>query len=180
MSFTTPSNLIQGPASLFHGAFGVTEPAALTDAFATGWTDLGGTKEGLTLGVNDTFQTLTVDQVLEAVESRRTERVLTIKTSLAEATLENWARALNEAPASAVVSGSFEPSGSFVPTYSALGFNGIAPGGFLRRGILRKCVMNAAFESAYKKDGMTLIPVTFAGHWVSASIRPLKLSDATS
>ena len=179
MSFTTPSNLIQGPASLFHGALGVTEPATIATAFGAGWTDLGGTKEGMTLGVNDTFQTLSVDQVLEAVESRRTERVLTIKTSLAEATLENWARALNQAVAD-VVSNVFEPSGSFVPTYSAIGFDGIAPGGFRRRGILRKCVMNAAIESAYKKDGMTLIPVTFSGLWVSASVRPLKLSDATS
>lgn len=175
----TGSNLIQGPATLFHGVFGVTEPATIADAFATGWTDLGGTKEGLTIGVNDTYMTLTVDQVLEAVESRRTERVLTIKTSLAEATLDNWARSLND-PVATVSGSAYEPLGGFVPTYSALGFDGIAPGGFKRRGILRKCVMNAAIESAYKKDGQTLIPVTFSGHWVSPSIRPFKLLDATS
>ena len=32
---------------------------------------------------------------------------------------------------------------------------------------------------AYKKDGQTLIPVTLTGHWVSASVRPFIITDAT-
>lgn len=176
----TTTNLLQGPASLWWGAFGVTEPAALTDAFGVGWTDLGGTKEGVSLTIADEYSVLDVDQLIEEVERRRIKRVLSIKTSLAEATLENLARAINNTqPASSELTPDTGTT-AYKPAYSAIGLEGLAPGGFKRRFILRKALSTESVELAHKKDGQTLIPVTFTGHYVSNSIKQFYLKDATS
>lgn len=175
----TSTNLIQGPATLYAGAFGVTEPAAVGTAPGAGWDDLGGTKDGVELNIADTYSELTVDQVIYDVERRRIARKVSIKTVLAEATLENLARATNNtAPASDVLTGD-DGLTAFSPAYQAVLLDGIAPGGFRRRVIVRKVLATEAVGTAYKKDGMTLVPVTFMGHWVSTSIAPYVITDAT-
>lgn len=174
----TTTNLIQGPATLYWAPFGSTEPATVATAPAAPWVDLGGTKDGVSLIINDTYSVLTVDQVVEEVDRRRTNRVLQIKTSLAEATLENLAHAINNtAPAAAALT---LDSGlaAFAPVHGAYLLDGIAPGGFRRRIILRRALSTDSVETAYKKDGMTLLPVTFSGHYVSASIKALAITDA--
>jgi hypothetical protein len=174
------TNLIQGPATLYYAPFGTTEPATIATAPASPWVDLGGTSGGATLNINDTYSVLSVDQIVAEVERRRTNRVVTIATSLAEATLENLARAVNNtAPASDVLELDDGPA-AFNPEYGAILLDGIAPGGFRRRAILRKVLATEAVGTAYQKAGQTLIPVTFTGHWVSASIRMLKVTDATA
>lgn len=174
----TATNLIQGPASLYWGAFGATEPVDIDTAPAgPAWTDLGGTKDGIELAIADEYAVLSVDQIVYEVGRTRTNRVLTIKTQLAEATLENLARAVNNtAPAAGVLTLDDGVAG-FLPAYGALLMDGIAPGGLRRRAILRKVLGTDSVATAYKKDGQTLIPVTFTGHWVSASIRPLEVED---
>lgn len=173
----TTTNLIQGPATLYHGAFGVTEPADIDTAPGVGWTDCGATDGGIMVSVNDTYSALIVDQVPMEVERRRTLRVVTLKTVLAEATLENLARALaNTAPSS----GLFELDDdldAFNPDYSALLLDGIAPAGLRRRFIVRKCLPTEAVETAYKKDGKAMFPVTWHGHWVSSAIKPFDIDD---
>lgn len=174
----TASNLIQGPAVLYHAPFGSTEPLTIDLTPASPWVDLGGTKDGVELAIADEYSVLSVDQIIYEVGRRRTNRVLTIKTQLAEATLENLARAINN---TAPASGALELDdglGAFDPDHGAILLDGIAPGGFRRRAILRKTLSTDSMASAYKKDGQTLIPVTFTGHWVSASIRPLRVEDA--
>lgn len=171
------SNLIQGPATLYWAPFGSTEPATIATTPATPWVDLGGTKEGLELVDASTFVQLGVDQLTMAPESRRTDRVVTVKTSLAEATLANLARATaNSAPVSNVL----EPDdglSAFKPDYGAIIFDGFAPGGKRRRGIFRKVLSTDSVSMAYKKDGQTLIPVTFMVHWISNVIKAFKIED---
>jgi len=175
----TSTNLIQGPASLYHAPFGSAEPLTIAAAIEAPWIDLGGTKDGVEMTIADEYAVLEVDQIIYEVGRTRTKRVLTIKTNLAEATLENLARAINNtAPAANVLEGD-DGIAAFLPDYGAILLEGIAPGGFPRRAIFRKVLQTDAVSSAYKKDGQTLIPVTFAGHWVSPSIRPFKIEDAT-
>lgn len=173
------SNLIQGPATLYIAPFGTAEPATIATNPATGWVDVGGTKDGIELAVADEWAKLTVDQVLYDIESRRTGRAVTLKTSLAEATLDNLAIAIaNTAPAANVLTAD-DGLSAFAPSYRAALLDGIAPGGFRRRIIVRKVISTDSVAMAYKKDGQTLIPITLTGHWVSASIRPFVITDAT-
>ena len=173
------TNLIQGPATVYRAPFGTVEPATIDAAPGVGWTDVGGTKGGLELNIASEWADLTVDQILDVIERRRTGRTVTAKTSLAEATLENLAAAIgNTAPAADVLE---LDSGldAFAPDYDALLIDGIAPGGFRRRIIIRKTLSTDAVGVAYKKDDQTVIPVTWSLHWVSASISPLKIEDAS-
>lgn len=176
----TTSNLIQGPAVLYTGIFGATEPATIAAAPATGWTDVGGTKDGLELTIADEYGVLDVDQEIHEMGRRRIKRVVTAKTSLAEATLANLAIAIaNSAPVTNVMEGDIGVA-AFAPAYQALLIDGIAPGGFKRRIILRRTLPTDSVGVAYKKDGQTLIPVTWTAHFVSASIKPWKVEDATA
>lgn len=173
----TSTNLIQGPATLYAGAFGAEEPATVDTAPGGDWVDVGGTREGIELIVEKSYAVLSVDQVIDEVGRTVTSRVVKVKTTLAEATLANLARSINE---TAPVSGVFTPDGglaAFTPAYQALLIDGIAPGGLRRRIIVRKVLSVDSVGTAYKKDGMTVIPVTFTAHWVSPSIEPFVIED---
>lgn len=54
----------------------------------TGWTDLGATKTGIQITVNNAEETFDVDQVLGDIESAPTSWEVSVGTQLAEATLE--------------------------------------------------------------------------------------------
>lgn len=176
------TNLIQGPASLYAAPFGTAEPATISTAPGAGWDDLGGTKEGITLNIEQTFADLTVDQIIDVIARKRTGRNITIATSLAEPTLDNLALAMNNTgPTSDVLElDNGDAAAAFSPAYGAVLLDGIAPGGFRRRIILRKTLQTGNIAMAYTKDGQTVIPVTFSLHWVSASIKPFKIEDATA
>lgn len=174
----TSTNLIQGPATLYAAPFGTTEPATVDTAPTGDWVDLGGTKDGVEIIIAKSYAVLTVDQIVDEVGRTVTERRVSIKTALAEATLANLARVVNE---SAPTAGVFTPDtglAAFTPDYQAVLLDGIAPGGFRRRVIVRKVLSVESVGTAYKKDGQTLFPVTFAGHWVSPSIAPYVVTDA--
>lgn len=174
----TSTNLIQGPATLYIAPFGTVEPSTVDTAPAGDWVDVGGTREGVELIIAKSYAVLSVDQIVDEIGRTVTERKVSVKTVLAEATLANLSRVLNEtAPAARV----FTPDtglDAFTPIYGALILDGIAPGGVRRRITLRKTLAIDSVGSAYKKDGMTLLPVTFAAHWVSTSIPPFKVEDA--
>lgn len=180
----TSTNLLQGPATLYWGTFGATEPATLTTAPATPWVDLGGTNDGLELEVADEYSQLSVDQLLMAPESRRTGRAVSLKTNLAEVTAENFARAINNSqPVTATGTKTLtldDGLAAFQPAYSAILFDGYAPGGFRRRVIIRKTLQTDSTAQSYKKDDQTLLPVTFMAHWVSASVSAMVWTDGTA
>ncbi|MEU1309508.1 hypothetical protein ABZ419_11520 [Streptomyces cinnamoneus] len=185
----TTTNLVQGPATLYSGAFGATEPAD-TAVNATppssSWTDVGGTQDGVKLSIDQNYTELEVDQIVDRVGSRLTKRDFMVETSLAEVTLTNLSLSLNGGT-SASGSGyaSFEPSfatSATQPTYKALIIDGWAPGtsAYTRRAIIRKVLSVDAVEIGATKDKMTLFAVKFAGHYVSSSIAPIHIVDQTS
>lgn len=183
----TPTNLIQGPATLYRGAFGAAEPADAainTTPQASAWTDMGGTQGGVTLTVAREYATLTVDQLVDTPERRMTSRDSSIKTNLAEATLDNLAVSLNEsAPTTGAGFKYFElteTTAATQATYIALLFDGFAPSSFRRRVIGRRMLSIAEVGVGYTKDNQTVYPVEWHAHYVSSAIRTVKITDQTS
>lgn len=182
----TPSNLVQGPAVLYYGAYQASEPAdsAVGTAPSSGsWTDLGATDEGLTLMVNREFSELTVDQIAGIAETRLTKVDPQVKTNLAEATLANFSKAMNGG--TVTTSGSYatydpsETEADFTPTYFALIVDGWAPGSSKRRRvILRKCLFIENIEAKWAKDGKFMYPVTIRAHYISSSTKTFHIVDA--
>lgn len=187
----TVTNLVQGPATLYTGAFGATEPAETAVGIAAdpggpAWTDMGGTDGGVDMEVAQTFSELEVDQVIDRVGSRATKRDMSVKTSLAEPTLENWAVAMNAGSVtSATGVKTLDPvsdTSITQPNYRALLLDawaaGVKANGSPRRRILvRKVLSTAGIGSSYTKEKKTLIPITWMAHYVTSSIKPFRIVD---
>ncbi|GAA3230678.1 hypothetical protein GCM10017691_23850 [Pseudonocardia petroleophila] len=178
------TNLTQGPGTLYHGAVGAVEPldTAIGDAPDDAvWTDVGGTRDGISLTIAQEYSELEVDQIVDVPGRRLTKRDMSLVTNLAEPTLDNLALTLN---AGLVTSGSgfksYEPSAdtsATQPNYCALLMDGFAAGGLRRRVIVRKGLSTNNVEFAYKKDEQTVFSVTFSAHYVSPSVKPFKIVD---
>lgn len=183
------TNLISGPGELYWGAFGAAEPADTatgTAPTAPDWTDVGATSDGVTMTVAREFFRLTMDQAVDSPGRRVTERDVTISTNLAEITLENLALALGQSQDTVTTGTGFKAmdlegdDAGAEPDYFALLFRGRAPGGFRRMVIGRKMLSTEEVETAYKKGEQTFYPVSFAAHWVSPSVRPVRWVDGTA
>lgn len=174
----TPSNVLQGPADIFIGAFGATEPATTSAVIdSTVWTFVGATDGGATLTLKQTYSKKVVDQVALPVGSTLSAQELTVATSLAEATLANIRRVLNDTATGT----SFELNSEIAntePTYAAVLLQGRAPAGNPRNVIVRRALSTADLAMAWKKDGMTVLPITFEGYYVSKSVKAFKVDDA--
>lgn len=174
----TPSNVLQGPAEIFTGNFGATEPAnAAAVIDSTQWTFVGATDGGATVTVSQTYSNMVIDQVALPVGTRLTGQSVELATTLAEATLASLKRALNDTTTTGTT---FELNSQIAnadPTYSAILLKGLAPGGTPRLVIVRRALSTANVAMAFKKDGMTVIPVTFSGFYVSQSISAFKIDD---
>jgi hypothetical protein len=182
----TAANLIMGPGVFYMGDFGEIEPAdADVDTVpGAGWDDLGGTLGGVTLNVNQEYKQLEVDQIVDVVGSRLVKRAMILATQLAEATLDNLARSLNNpTPTPGVGFTKFEPpndNSATQPLYRAFIFDGFAPSGFRRRVIGRKVLSTEPTETPYSKDGQTIFKVSFMCHFVSDAIKPFAVIDQTA
>lgn len=188
----TATNLIQGPGELYTGSFGATEPAdsaVNASPSASVWTDVGATKDGVTLNVSLEYAELEVDQIVDTPERRLTKRDFQVATNLAEPTLENLALVLNGGTVtSSAAYKTYDPAddnAATQPTYKALLFRGYAPrtaaSATMRRNVIARKVLSVeAVEAPYKKDDQTVFPVTFAAHWVSSSIKPFRVIDQLS
>jgi hypothetical protein len=185
----TVANLTMGPGTLYVGTFGAAEPAdtAVNSSPQTSaWSDMGGTQGGIQFSLNLTYTDLDVDQIVDVPGSRLTKREIVVTTNLAEATLTNLMYGVNSnstTPTTGVGFASYEPpfdTSATQPTYRAFLLDGIAPGGFRRRLILRRALSKANIAMAFSKDGQTVIPVEFHGFFVSNSIAPYKVVDATA
>lgn len=178
------SNLVQGPATLYIGAFEATEPtsASATPASAA-WTDLGGTMGGAEIAINQEYKALEVDQVVDIPGRRLVSRDIQVKTQLAEPTLNNLLYALNDGTtATGADTNTYEPdfaSSATQPTYRALIIDGWAPGdaALKRKVIVRRVLSIDNVTLAYKKDEQSVFTVTFAGHYVSDSVASFKILD---
>jgi hypothetical protein len=183
----TVLNLTAGPGDLYTGAFSATEPADSavgTPPASAAWTHLGGTQDGVSLEISQEYLVLEVDQIVDRAASRLQSRKVQIKTNLAEPTLTALEVALNGGTVSASSGYStYDPAddtSATQPTYKALILDGWAPGADKqRRIVVRKILSIENVETAYKKDGQTVFPVTFVGHYVSSTIKPFRVIDET-
>lgn len=191
MATVTVTNLIQGPGTLYLGDYSATaanEPAASainTSPAASAWTDLGGTKDGVTIEVAREYAELAVDQIIDVPDRRQTKREVTLATNLAEVTLENLALACNEEADTAVTTGSgykeYSPDENpFMPNFKALIFDGYAPQAYRRRVCARRILSVDPVATAYKKDDQAVYTVKWATHYVSSAVRPYRIIDQTS
>lgn len=179
------TNLVQGPARVYYGAYGATEPADSAVGSAPSsptWTDLGATEEGLTLTTNREHSKRNVDQVLWPVDSIPTDVDVQFKTSLAEATLTNLSYALNSGTVTTSASyETYDPDYSeldFQPTYYALIFDGPAPGSSKRRRVIARRVLAIdTVESKYVKDAGLVYTVTWRAHYIDSSTAPIHYVD---
>jgi hypothetical protein len=81
----TITNLIEGPAQMWVGVFGTTEPTGNGVAVGAGWVDVGGTDGGVNAEIQQTYDRMTVDQVAGGVDARLVDQISKIGTNLAEA-----------------------------------------------------------------------------------------------
>ena len=188
-------NLVQGPATVYIGDFGATEPANAavnTTPQASAWTDVGGTTDGCEISINQEYKELEVDQGVDIPGRRLVKRDMSVKTNLAEPTLQNLLYALNDVNGGSLgasgtgFSGYYEPAftdSATQPTYRAVILHGWAPGSGAnnqskrRMVILRKVLSSDNVEFAYKKEDQTVFSVTWSVHYVSNSIAPFKIVD---
>lgn len=185
------TNLLVGAGSVWKAPFGTVEGAEATPlpAPVSPWVDYGGTDGGVTINVTREYFRLRVDQLVMSPGRRLTELDVELATALAEPTLENWKDALAEAAGTIVTAGAgatttkgmdidgpADPTDD--PTYLAVLFRGKAPNGRKRHVVIRKALSIADdMESEYKKDDQTFIPVTFGAHWVSSSVKAVRVVD---
>lgn len=185
-----PGNLAGGPATLYSGAYSATAALEPSDAQVNGtpaasaWTDAGGTLGGLTLNYTQKFLELTVDQITEVCERRKTNTEVSIDTQLAEITAANMALAIGTGTLTTGANfASFDPGDSvagLAPTYKAFVMDGQGPSGFKRRVFLRKAISTANVKEMFALDKQNVVPVTFTAHYVSSTVRSWRYVDQTS
>lgn len=182
------TNLALGPGTLYTGVFGAVEPldtAVATTPDATAWPDVGGTKDGVSIAINQEFTELDVDQIVDVVGRRMTKRDLTMQTNMAEVTLENLVTANNGGTIAIGGTGatafkSYVPSNdtsATQPVYKALVMDAFGPNSKRRRLLVRRVLSTSNLEFAYKENEQTVYTTTFAAHFVSSSITPFKIVD---
>lgn len=195
MGNITVNNLVLGPAHLYVGAFGSTEPAdsavtpsgTSTPPATPPWYDVGGTDGGVTFEADTTYTDLQVDQVIMPVGARLTGLAMQVTTKMSEMTLTNLQTALNSITTTSSGSG-YETSDIVVgtaatqPTYAALIIDGWAPmlstgQPALRRVIVRKVLSKAKVQFMFDKKTQQSLDVTLDAYYVSSSVNPVHVID---
>lgn len=93
---TSPFEIIAGPADVYIAATGETFPDVDVDP-AGGWLSLGETEGGVKVTHNQSIEMLYTDQNTGPRKAIRSQEGLSIEFSLAELTLETYAKAMNDA-----------------------------------------------------------------------------------
>ena len=191
----TPFNICQGPATLYTGLFGATEPAdsAVGSAPSSSvWTDVGGIMDGssVLLEVDLTYTDQGVDQLVDAVGARLTKRTVQLTAALEELTLQNMLLAQNQLGTITTASGysTYDPStatSATQPSYTALIIDGWAPTlpagtAMRRRIILRKALSSSKLDLEYEKSKPGVFNCTWTGYYVSATVPMWHVVDQTS
>ncbi|GAB3115706.1 hypothetical protein GCM10027160_23450 [Streptomyces calidiresistens] len=184
------TEILAGPGQLWYGRYGVATMPDPEDVgkpllAADGWTDAGATDGGLTQTVNQSTFAMRVDQVPDAVGYRITERDIQVSTNIAQASLWNLAIALNHDPEEFITEGTgykrlaLKPGqDGMLPDELTVVVAGWAPGGNLGRwAMLHRVTSIENVESAWVKDGMHLVPVTFGAMFVDSETPPVEWID---
>lgn len=189
-------NTVRGPARIWAGVLGATEPAQTNAALiadpATGWTFVGATQGGASWEDDQTVTGTRADQVIDEIGGRVTARKTMATFSLLEETLANLALLLNRfgtttQPASGI---SVYDPGQFtagdIPTYSAILIDGWAPqvagGGKARRRVIFRKVLNTSSKVTQEYDPTkdALLAASFQCYYVTSTISPYIVMDQTS
>lgn len=180
------SNIIQGPADIYVGAFGATEPAETLIALQTKptsptWRDAGATTESVDITFVNSTSEIEVQQAVEIVGRRVTRREVTVETSMAETTLDNLNDLLTGSSYAPVVDGvnKFEPASGLDsnPVFKAVILDGLGKNYLRRRLILRKVMNTDDVEYAYDKEEVSVFSVSLSTHFVSSSIKSWALYE---
>lgn len=182
------NNIVQGPAYFYVAAFGSTEPADSAATVAGGppggaFVDAGFTETAVVIEEDQTWTDLKVQQVAMAVGARLTDYVVTIKTQMAEISVNNLTTALNGLT-TVTVSSSYTTVDRVVtnsatqPNYACVIVDGwgptLATGQPARwRHTIRKIVSKPKIQRNYELTKKTVYDVTLQGYWVSSSISPV-------
>lgn len=189
MGIVTPGNAAMGPGTLYVADFGATEPdgdhtGVYTTPSAVYWTDVGGTLGGLRLKLGQEIKDLEFDQIVMPVDGRITKQEFVFEAKLAEITLANLVIAMNGGTLTSELGlTTYEPDlsdSSNTPDYKALIFDGFGAGGYRRRVVIRKCLSTEPVEIASTKEDQQVYAVSFKAYYVSSSVLPYKIFQATS
>ncbi len=118
--------------------------------------DLGYTEGGVELAVEREYFEKIVDQEIGPLELFKTAERATLKLTLAEATLENLAKAIDY-PAAAITASTLVFGGSATVNELTIYLNVLGPSGAARKYTFHKCVITSAATHSYKKDDKTMI-----------------------
>lgn len=173
----TPANVFSGPADVWIGDFGATEPVDAETEPGAGWLNVGATDGGTTATITQTYFDHEVDQVDMAVSAQRTALGITAATTMAEPTLANLRRALNQATAAGTKIEISADNSNAEPNYAAVLMQGPGPGGAPRLFVIRKVLSTENIAYANQKGTKTGIPVTFKGYYISPSVAPFVIDD---
>lgn len=190
-----PQNVVMGPATVYTAPFGTTEPAwsAISSPPASPWTDVGGTADGTSvlLEVEHTLTDIAVEQLVDPVGARVSKRVIQVTAALLEATQQNMLLAMNQMATITTGSGysvldPLTSPTSTQPAYTAIIIDGFAPTTGTtevycrRRLIIRKCLSSSKIDYEYEKTKPSVFSTTWTGYWISSSVGPFEVVDATS
>jgi hypothetical protein len=191
-----PDNIVMGPAFVYWGLSGSTEPAyaSLTSPPSSSvWTDVGGIADGTSvlLEIEHSLTDLAVEQLIDRVGARVTKRVIQVTAALNEATLTNMQLAMNQlltiSPGAGYTVADLQTGITAVqPQYMALIIDGWAPTtgttevACRRRAIVRKCLSSSKVDLEYEKTKQTVYNTTWSVYWVSSSVSPVEIIDQTS
>lgn len=97
-TFITDESFVRGAARLMYAAATQTFPAKIGDIVnmstyepMSGWNDLGATKTGIQISINNAEETFDVDQILGDIASQPTNWEMSVGTQLAEMTVDRLA-----------------------------------------------------------------------------------------
>jgi hypothetical protein len=107
---------IRGPARVLIAGYTVAAPTGIADIInlstydaQSGWTDLGATKGGVTVTVNNTEEEFDIDQILGAIKTEPVNWEASVSTQLAEMNLERLQVAWEGGDITTVSSGQADP-----------------------------------------------------------------------
>lgn len=102
-----PFEIVAGPAEVYIAPTGTAFPAVTVakNSLPVAWRWLGETEGGVTVSHTQDTELLTTDQTIAPVKAIRTEEGLTVAFSLAQLTLENYAKALDDATLTTTAAG---------------------------------------------------------------------------
>jgi hypothetical protein len=188
------ANFVLGPAQLYVAPFGTSEPTNPYDAPSVTWVNVGGTDGGVSIEFDQTVTDLQCDQVLLPVGGRVTAESVIVTASLSEITLANIIASLAGAAAVVTATGvsgnksTLTPvttTAATQPNYVALLIDGWAPRGASsgnvenRRLIIRKTLPQPKTQLMFDKKTQQAIATTFNAYFVSSSVAPWVIMDAT-